>query len=400
MIKNSMSPELPFENPSLPEGVELTDIGLPVGFYNVAATDVGEGKTALEGRYVPSVDHEGQPDTPDTGETRLIVVNEHGIVSGPKTLWTPEPTSTPTLLRRLTGGRFGRPPQKGDEIEDIRSLDTDIWATNAEEGRDPADELVLQCLTRVAYVAGKPIPFPAIAWTTKRQLLAGQFPDTNFLQFRDVPYPSLEPVQLGDALVVPGKNAMGIWALNNGNFDVGFRPEGWNHDFLVGEVGLASDGIVTNIRRLGIAEKDRRRWLRFKAGFCSPPIPLNEWESFALLHGIEDRKPNDPYTPDDLYKYRGGTARITRNSRGEYAIDNISREPLLVPEHLPDRVELHPDIREVVYMDGAITRYTNNSPYPGIEAYPQFGDTKTMRLTISSLAVKNTVGEWERTPVD
>ncbi len=395
-----MSPELPFENPSLPEGVELTDIGLPFGSYNFAATDVGNGETALEGRAVKKAAAGNGLDAPDTGETQLIVVNEHGIVSGPQTLWTPEPTPTPPLLRRLTGGRFGRPAQKGDEIEDIRSLDTGLWATEAEEGRDPLDELVLQCLTRVAYVKGKAIPFPAIAWTTKKQLLAGQFPDTNFLQFRDVPYPSLEPVQLGNALVIPGKNAMGIWALGDGNFDVGFRPEGWNHDFLVGEVGLASDGIATNIRRFGIAEKDRRRWLRYKAGFCSPPVPLNEWESFALLHGIEDRKPNDPYTPDDLYKYRIGTARITRNSQGKYAIDNISHEPLLVPEHLPGRTELHPDIREVVYMDGAVTRYTNASSYPSIEAYPQFGDAKTIKMTISSLAFKNIISQWERTPVD
>ncbi len=367
---------------TISEGVTLEDIGLPFGFYNAAAIDLGNGLTGLEGRDVQKGAEYGAP---DEGATKFIVVDKKGIVVPSRTLWT---------------------PHGGDTLEDERVHEMGIWLGEDGQNRDPLDQLVIKCLTRVALANGNHEPFPAVAFTTKRDMLDGKFPDTQYLEFK---YDTLAPVTLDGYKLIPGKNTNPFYQLENNNFEVAFRPNGWDFSFLVGEVDLA--GTVSNVRGFGIPESDQPEWMSYRAGLCCSPLWINNTEAFAIIHGLKGTLAPNPATHNKVpgsnpgvlkkipvpspatlkYVYALGTARLTRSRLGRYAIDNISREPLVVPDDWPDRVELHPDLRDVVYLDGAVV---NDG---AIEAYPQFGDTQTVKMTISSSRVQSIIEGWDRT---
>ena len=344
------------------EGVTLEDIGLPESFFNASAIDLGNGATGLMGRFVPEGALDGAP---DEGATQLIVVGSDGVAMAPITLWR---------------------PHGGDTLEDVRVHNMGIWPRGDRHGQDPLDERIVQCFTRVALVNGTYQPLPAIAYATKRDLLESKFPPTNLIPLQSN---SVAPLALDGLNITPGKNVVPFYQLENGNFEIAHRPSAWDHSFLVAEVD--AEGTPSDVRGFGIAESDRPAWMSYRAGLCNSPFWINSMEALLILHGIQLVPGPDPDTLK--YQYALGTARLTRSPIGKYAIDNISPEPLIVPDDWPDRVELHPELRNVVYMVGALVAAGG-----AIEAYPQFGDTKTVKMTISRPRVQSIIHGWDRTP--
>jgi hypothetical protein len=347
------------------EGVILEDVGLPAGFFNAAAIDLGNGSTGLEGRFVLEGAADGKP---DEGATQLLVIGNDGAALAPaQILWR---------------------PHGGDTLEDVRIHDTGTWLTRHDDATPhPLDEVVIKGFTRVAMVDGEYLPFPAVARATKRELLEGDFPSTDLLQY---PTDLLPSVSLDGRKIIPGKNVTPLHQQEDGNWEIAYRPSAWNHAFLVGEVD-ADTSIASRVQGFGIAEPDRPEWMSYRAGLCNSPFWISSMEALLILHGIRMVPGAEPDT--SKYEYALGTARLTRSPAGRYGIDNISPEPLVVPHDWPDRVELHPELRNVVYMVGAVVSDG------AIEAYPQFGDTKTVKMTITRPRVQDTIRNWDRTPL-
>lgn len=326
--------------------------GLPENFYNVAVLRVSkepDSTVMLLGRYV---EKRGEPGQPDTGPLAVTVIDK-GAAQPLAKVWWPEQSNM------------------GDQLEDARAVES-------------PDGRVTLGWTRLAQSAERYEPFPAFSITTAQELLGGQFPDTHHITGLGK---SGETIPIGGGPkqfhLLPGKNTT---PFGSGNFV--FRPEKENHLLLT--FSLDEKGEASDIRRLEFKKKDIPDWGESRMGSTMPPIWLNDREAIFLVHGIKFTQ--------GKHRYSIGSARLFRDEAGGYAIDNISKDPILTPESFNgffegEQVELHPQERQALYLCGGFPIYDSEGKPRLIKTYPSVGDTRTVEATLS---VDEIVRDWQR----
>ncbi len=332
---------------------EIREIpGLPKNFFNVAAFAIGQelgSPTLLLGRHI---EKESGPGEPDIGSLAVAVLN-NGVAESFTEVWRPEE---------------GR---SGDLLEDPR-------AVMLPDGR------VLIGFTRLAPHEGRYLPFPAVSITTPEALLRGDFPDTHFVTGLGI---GDQTTPIGDGSdmfhILPGKNAVPLRT----NHSM-FRREVDDHRFVV--FSHDESGVAKGLQYLEFPKENIPSWGESRMGLTMPPTWLNDNEAILLVHGFNK--------PNGKFRYHIGAARLFVNENGEYAIDNISQEPLLTPDSFEnvfhgEQVERHPEVRDALYLCGGVPIYDAFGNLRSIDSFPSVGDTWTLKASFS--APKITM-DWQR----
>jgi len=345
--------DLKLENEIHSPVLEIQEIpGLPKNFFNAAACRLEEdpgSPVLLLGRHVEGHNRPGEP---DIGPLVMALLN-HDSVETLTEVWRPEESG------------------QGDLLEDPRLV------------RLPDGQLFMG-FTRLALYQGRYLPFPAVSISSPERLLHGEFPHTQLitgLGSGDQTTPlGGGPNQLR---VLSGKNAVPLKPNQ-----AMFRREVDNHRFTV--FSIDEEGIAQQLQYLEFPEGSIPFWGESRMGLTMPPIWLNENEALLLIHGF-----NITY---GKFKYHIGTSRLFIDQTGNYAIDNISQQPLLAPEVFKDlfrgeEVERHPDERQALYLCGGSPIYDASGGLSLIDLYPSVGDTYTVKATISAPEVMK---DWHR----
>ena len=322
--------------------------GMPAGFYNAAAWQEGD-ETYLLGRYLEKAGESGKG---DPGPMVLATLVD-GSVAAMQTVWQPENST------------------RGDQLEDSRAV---LYAGGIVLG-----------FSRLAPVRGRHVPFPAVAETSAAQLKQGVFPETHYV------------TGLGTMLVGkghdqfrlrPGKNTTPIGG-PAGAQDFMYRANGDNHALTFFTLG--EDKRAQRIQRVQLAAAHIPSWGQDTIGTTMPPVWLSDSEALLLLHGFTRDKAGRP-------RYVMGSARLSRDEQGTYAIDNVSQAPILTPEVLAglfpgEQVQMHPDERDALYMCGGVVAYDDAGEPAYVRCFPSVGDTRTVASTFDIRAITAT---WQR----
>lgn len=335
--------------------VELRRIpDFPEGIYNVAAWPANNGQTILLGRHPENPGAQGQP---DAGPLELVIFDsKNKKVLSNRQMWRPE------------AGR------EGDQLEDVRTIVT------------PHGDVVLG-LTRLVFNPKTGIfePFPAVAITSNEALLRGEFPDTYLIkEFGKGDSTTPIDKEANRLRLLSGKN---ITPLGSNTFM--FRRETDNHRLTVFSVDEKRR--VQKLQNLVFPEDQIPWWGKRRMGTTMPPVQLNqanrrEW--LLLVHG---------QVMAGKLKYYIGSSRLFIGNDGQYAIDNISPEPLIGPDSFTrlfpgEQIELHPD-KETVYMDGGTTIYDKTGKLQWVHGFPSGRD----RLTAEAIFnVPEITRNWKR----
>ena len=354
----SMAEDTPTPETAQGAIVEIRKIpDLPKGFYNAAAWKANgepDSPTLLLGRQPEKPGARGKP---DTGSLQLVVLNKDNEVVSIKEMWRPEGL------------------REGDQLEDVRAIVT------------PNGDVILGC-TRLVFnsIADMYEPFPAVAITSSEALLRGEFPDTNLIEIFGS---GRQTTPIGNGAnrfhLLPGKNAT---PLEPNKFM--FRREGDSHRMTV--FSRDEVGRVKELPALVFPKNQIPAWGADMIGTTMPPVWLDKTKKEALFlpHGFKlvEGKP----------KYALGSARLFFGEDGEYAVDNISEEPLLTPEMLAalfpgEQVQLHPELRDALYMSGGTPVFDSTGNLERVYGYPSVGDSRTLEAIIN---VHEITRNWKR----
>lgn len=334
-------------SPEFPENVlGIYEIdGMPRGFYNAGACKLADETTLLLGRYVTD---EPRPGKPDVGPMAVAIVKEGKIESFQK-VWKPESDD------------------QGDQLEDPRIVLL-------------PDQRLFIGTTRLAKYFSGYLSFPAVAFSDVESLTSGQFPETK-------PVLGLgtgdQTTPLGDGptplRVVSGKNTMPI-----DEHMAMFRRETDNHRFVVFSVN--EYGEADRKQDLEIPKEEIPYWGQERMGLTMPPawIDKGKREALLIVHGFQK--------VDGKLIYHIGSARLSLDENNDYAIDNISTEPLLSPGDFDGMfggqpVERRPEERAALYLCGGTANYDEDGMLQGLEIFPSVGDTWTVGVTIDVQAI-------------
>ncbi|MGD0284249.1 MAG: hypothetical protein ABSB12_01450 [Candidatus Saccharimonadales bacterium] len=270
------------------------------------------------------------------------------------------PDVTPLIYRELAPSgqvKFSETvyePEEGKDIlEDPRVL--------LREGK------LIIGLTSVVKTGEKYIPHPAIVVTNHKKIAEGlQRPKivTN-------PRGNNQIASMDDNAV--GKNTTVI-----DETTYMYRPEGTENDHRLRIFKLNDDEI--SIQQNDIELPNNIPWATYRTGTTMPPVWLNDFEAIFPIHGIR-------IDQNGIFEYAIGSARLVRGKDGMLSIDNISREPLIYPDFFVGRfdadiVELHPEIRRVVYCVSGRPVYDERGNLQTLEMLVNVGDTRTLKVTI------------------
>lgn len=320
--------------------MEIREIAGTDNFYNAAAWEE-DGKKYLFGRQVVKAGGIGEP---DVGTLVLKTLNLDGNIVASQEIW--KPGDTEYLL------------------EDPRALPL-------RNGK------IAFGLTAVDHVGDAYVPYPAVLTASTQELLNRSMKPTVIRSMGS----GDQTAPIGEHSKLIGKNMTGFGS----NLFV-YRPENSNHSLRLFEYQDGKDE-VKHIQNIDFPTNIP--WAELKIGTTIPPIWLNNQEAILLLHGIKE--------VDEVLVYSIGSARLLRDQRGTYTVDNITSKPIIHPDLFIEpqnngEVELHAE-RRVVYLCGALAVYNSEGKVDEIEAYPNIGDKRTAKVTLSATAI---IEGWER----
>lgn len=297
-----------------------------VARYNLAAWQRnGSDSVIFIGREVEKAGLRGEP---DTGILKLFEVDEAGKTVYERVIW--------------------RPVFDGINLEDPRALEID-------------DKKLTIGLTAVLRNRkGKPIPFPAIIKIDSHDSWQQELP------------PFLIISSFG-----PGKN---VTPIDSSTFL--FRPEteDYHHKLMVFSLHRQVPEKLTDI-----SFPTNLSWAQWRIGTTMPPLWLNQHEALFIIHGITIENIGGK----NKYVYSIGRARLTRE--GNAFTVKVARDPILTPDSFMDELgkpmvlELHPNLRRVVYSCGGIIKKNKED---GLSLYVNVGDRATFEVEFSIRELK------------
>jgi len=157
-----------------------------------------------------------------------------------------------------------------------------------------------------------------------------------------------------------GKNATPM-----GDGRVMFRPEGWNHSWLVAN---CNGGKPQKVAEIDLS-REVPEWGKFKMGTGTPPTWLSQDEALMVVHGMT-------YDPrEDFYRYSLGRARLRVLDNGHYEV-KVHPRPILTAGQFGKHQQLHPELREAIYVTGAYLQGEN------LNLLVNVGDCQTVEVAM------------------
>lgn len=240
------------------------------------------------------VSEPGQNMVPDIGKLVLFEIDENNKVVHERTIWKP------------VHGEF--------YLEDPRA-------------RVGEDGVITIGLTAVLRADSGFLPFPAVVTLPQNHTWDGQLP----------------PITLIHS-VGPGKN---ITPIRKDLFL--FRPEAeeYHHKLLI-----FNPFIFEKESSYDISFPTDLEWARWRIGTTMPPVWIDDDNALLVFHGIN--------IENGKYIYGIGRARLYRDGDGKFKV-KVAKDPIITPEMFkrdgkPMEVELHPELRRVVYACGGVVK--------------------------------------------
>lgn len=277
------------------------------------------------GREVIEPGTEGEP---DTGTLKLFEVNANGDIVHERLIW--------------------KPIYDGINLEDPRALELNN------------DNLIIGLTAVLRDKKGKPIPFPAIIKIDSHSSWQQELP------------PFLVISALG-----PGKNLTPIDSTT-----YLFRPDTleYHHKIMVFSLHRQVPEKINDI-----IFPTNLSWAEWRIGTTMSPIWFNQNEALFIIHGISIEKINGK----DKYIYSLGRAKLTRKNN-VFKV-TVAPKPILTPDDFihpnegPLVVELHPDLRRVVYSCGGLIKKNKQDT---LSLYVNVGDRTTFEVEFSLAELK------------
>lgn len=336
--------ERPADLPAWVEEITLIP-GMPDNFFNTAAFPTVDG-TMLVGRLISAGAEEGMP---DIGQLVGIRIRDEQAEE-PIVLWEPEPVPLAELESFDEEGN-SQAPFRRPLIEDPRAY------------VDPDGRITFD-VTMLHWNGKEYKPFPAYTDpVTQDELSAGIFPPAHY-------YDGNDPT---NSQAVPGKNATRV----TDRLRV-FRPDSDHHGLRVFQT--RDDGSLEYARDEHF--KSIPEWGKHKMGTTAPPFWFAEDSGsrygIMMIHGIK--------MEDKRYIYYLGASLVEQKAEEDtFSIIGATRDALSsdhFDDYFSEDVQLHPDIRDALYMTGAIGVH-NDDVLTHIEGYVNVGDTRTVKVRFS-----------------
>lgn len=331
------APEFPWMQERLRP--EITPLGLR-GYFNPAVIPRSDGSITLLARHVEKAAEYGLPDTGSLVEITLKHDGAQYQVLDKKQIW--EPADSPEAL-----------------LEDVRALN-DLKGEDKRVFLGATVVMNHEVVDEDGHTNIEKAPYGAIAILD----------DEN--QISDAPKRFRPCSELG-----VGKNMTPLDM--KGNFL--FREEGedGDHNFILSIIHYDQvTDTVTKTGELDFTEHMKGgEWGRWRIG-TTAALPTDDSTQTLVLHGI-NTEPTDKNPYGAYFKYAFGLACLERLEDSTLNIVGVDPKPMAVPEDFlnesNDMVQLHPDLRDAIYLCGQVRRIDKNGIIH-LDQFASYGDTE------------------------